>query len=166
MQSNVRDLEVLQRLDGGLLKWAHAMDVSVQEIRHALQHAQEWITSDQPAYWKQQTTLAERDLNAALDDLQQKQSTTRPGDRAPATEAKKRVATAKNRMAFCREKQLRCRHHRLQIESALNAATGPIGNMQQTLDTGIPRARSDLQQMLSVLQQYSQTKLPPVDPEP
>ncbi|WP_153557253.1 hypothetical protein [Roseimaritima sediminicola] len=157
MQSDVRDIDVLSRLLGGLAALSQGLHDTVQELRVTLAAVDHWIGVDAPAYWRQQTRAAQQDLNAALEHLQQQQSTTRPGDRPPATEAKKRVRLAKRRLQLCEDKQLACRRQRLRIEHVLQAMAGPLTEIDELAAGDLPRVQAELRSMIDVLQRYQQS---------
>lgn len=155
MQSDLRDIEVLSDLHRALANLTAQFDASEQEIRSSLQRAEPWIRAEMPAYWKQQQRLAERELTAALDDLQQKQSATRAGDRPAATEAKKRVAGAKKRLTLCDEKIQACRRHLVRLESAIDNMAGPLAQIHECVTAGLPRAMADLKGLIEIVEAYN-----------
>ena len=70
-----------------------------------VQRAEAHFSEDRPRYWKQQTHIAERELNEAKDNLAQKRAAARPGDRPPATEASRKVQKIERRLRDCELKQ-------------------------------------------------------------
>ncbi|QEG39506.1 hypothetical protein [Roseimaritima ulvae] len=154
MQSDVRDVDVLLDLLNGLARLGEGFEAAVEEIRAILSRVDEWIRVDRPAYWQQQLRLSEQALNSALDYLQQKRSTTRPGDRPPASEAQKRVAVAKQRVKLCQEKHQACRRHLLRLEGVINAMAGPLTEIDEAAGNDLPRAMAELKQLIKILDAY------------
>ncbi len=155
MQSHVRDLDALRQLRDGLLALSTGIDNATQDLRGSTHRADHWIRVEMPAYWKRQTHLAERELNAALDYLQQRQGSTRADDRQAATEAKQRVTRAEQRVEVCQQKQQACRRTLVKLETALQALAGPLAEMNEYVETGLPLARTELKQMIEVLAAYN-----------
>ncbi len=155
MQSDIRDVDVLLDLLNGLARLGEGFAATVEELRATLLRVDQWIRLDRPVYWKQQLRLAEQALNAALDSLQQKQSTTRPGERPPASEAQKRVALAKQRVKLCHEKTQACRRHLLRLEQVINELAGPLAEIDEIAGNDVPRAMAELKQLIKILDAYS-----------
>lgn len=155
MQSDVRDVDVLLELLNGVSRLGEGFKATVEEIRGTLSRVDQWIRIDRPAYWKQQLRLSEQALNSALDYLQQKQSTTRPGDRPPASEAQKRVAVAKQRVNRCQEKIQACQRHLLRLEQVINGMAGPLTEIDEYAANDLPRAMAELKQLIKILDAYS-----------
>lgn len=165
-QSDVRNLQVLRQLHGGLTHLSERMDVTAQDLRACLLAVDTWIRSDRPSYWKRQTRLAEQHLNEALDRLQQKQSTTMHAERPPATEEKKQVTLARARLNACRQRAQACRKYLPQIEDAIDDLAGPLAEINETVETEIPQAMRELMRMLEVLERYTQSTSKPAAGRP
>lgn len=164
--SDVRNIDSLQRLRGGLLLLADNWEKALQEIRISLHRAEQYFTQDVPRYWRHQTEQAERDLTESLDNLQQKQSAARAGDRVSAVEAQQRVNRAKARLSLCREKQRAAKSLAIEVRHQCEEMLGPLADMAEHSDNWLPAAADRLQALLEMLLRYTDASSLPQTPEP
>ncbi len=154
--SDVRSIESLIAFHGGLVKLGNNWDKVVQEIRVTIQRADEYFSQAQPAYWRRQTQIAERELTEARDSLSQKLASTRPADRPAATEAKKRVALAERRLRLCMEKQRDARAIALEISQQCDRLLGPLSDVAEHCEVILPQAAVHLQTLIDQLKAYAE----------
>ena len=96
-----------------------------------VQRADAHFSEDRPRYWKQQTHIAERELNEAKDNLAQKRAAARPGDRPPATEASRRVQKMEGRLRDCQLKQKQAKAWSIEISHQCDQLLGPLADVAE-----------------------------------
>jgi hypothetical protein len=127
----------------------------MQELRMMVQRAESYFANDRPAYWRQQTTLAERDLNEAKENLARKLAVARPGDRPAATEARQRVRKAQARLDQCQAKQREARKWALEIAQQCDGVLGPLADVVEHCEVLLPAAARELQTLIDQLRRYA-----------
>ena len=153
--SDVRNIDSLQRFREGILGLADSWEKTLQEIRLSVHRANQYFGDEVPRYWRHQTELAERELTEAKDDLQQKQSAARAGDRVSALEAQKRLSKAKQRLDRCRERVRTAKAVSIEIRQQCDEILGPLADMTEHSDNLLPAAAAKLGTLLDSLRRYS-----------
>ena len=111
---------------------------------------------------RQQSRVAERELTEAKDNLSQKQSAARPGDRPAATEAVKRVRLAEQRSRECEAKLRLAKTISIDIGQACDDLLGPLADVTEHCEVVLPTAARHLQSLIDQLRAYAeQSKQPP-----
>lgn len=154
--SNVRSIESLEAFHAGLIRLSNDWEKSLQEIRILIQRAEVYFSEDRPRYWQHQTRTAERQLNEAKDNLAQKQTATRPGDRAPATEASQRVHQIEQRLRGCQLKQKHAKSWSIKISHQCDQLLGPLADVAEHCELLLPAAANELRQMVTELRKYAE----------
>ncbi|MGI9474431.1 MAG: hypothetical protein ACR2NZ_23035 [Rubripirellula sp.] len=154
--SNVRNIESLEAFHGGMTRLSSDWEKTLQEVRMLVHRADSYFSQDRPAYWRQQTRLAERELNEAKDNLSQKRAAIRPGDRPPATEAVKRVRLAEQRVAECHEKQRRAKSWSIEISQQCDELLGPLADVVEHCELLLPAAAVELRGLIEQLRLYAE----------
>ncbi len=158
--SNVRDIECLATFKTDLVKLAASWDNTTQEIRTALHRINAYFHDDRPAYWRRETQLAERHLSEANDVLSRLTAEIRPGQAAPATEAKQRVAKAKLRLQLCQEKERLCKKWLIEMAQQCDDVLGPLADMSEHCQTILPDAARELGGLVDKLRAYAELASP------
>lgn len=153
--SDVRNIDSLQRLRGGVLGLSDSWQKTLQEIRISIHRADQYFTDEVPRYWRSQTERAERELTEAKDELQAKQSAARAEDRVSALEAQKRVARSKARLDLCRDRQRTSKALGIEIRHQCDEMLGPLADMNEHSDNLLPAAASRLSILLESLHKYA-----------
>ncbi len=154
--SNVRDIESLESFHGGLVRLAGEWDKTMQEFRIMIQRAETYFAHDRPAYWRKQTELAERELAECKETLSQKQAATRPGDRAPATEASQRVKKAERRLRECEAKQREAKKWAIEMSQQCDQILGPLADVVEHSEVLLPTAARELRTLIDQLRSYAE----------
>ena len=163
--SDVRNIDSIQRFREGILGLADSWEKTLQEIRLSVHRANQYFGDDVPRYWRHQTELAERELTEAKDNLQQKQSAARAGDRVSALEAQKRVSKAKKRLDLCRERVRAARAIAIEIRQQCDELLGPLADMTEHSDNLLPAAAAKLGTLLESLHRYADSSGLATSPE-
>jgi len=121
-----------------------------------VQRADAHFSEDRPRYWKQQTHIAERELNEAKDNLAQKRAAARPGDRPPATEASRRVQKMEGRLRDCQLKQKQAKAWSIEISHQCDQLLGPLADVAEHCELLLPAAANELRKMITELEKYAE----------
>lgn len=154
--SNVRSIESLAAFRSGMVKLSDNWDKTLQDLRVTIQRVEQYFSHDRPRYWKRQVQLAERELTEAKDNLSQKRAVARASDRVSATEAVQRVNKAKRRLTECREKQRKAKAVSLEMSQQCDALRGPLADVAEHCEVGLPKAALQLQQLVDHLRAYAE----------
>lgn len=154
--SNVRSIESLQAFHGGLVELSESWDQTLQEIRMLVQRADVYFSQERPTYWRNQTRLAERELNEAKDNLAQKRAAARASDRPAATEAVKRVRIAEQRLRDCEAKQRLAKTLSIEISKQCDDLLGPLADVIEHCEVLLPTAASELATLIDQLRTYAE----------
>ncbi len=121
-----------------------------------VQRADAHFSEDRPRYWKQQTHIAERELNEAKDNLAQKRAAARPGDRPPATEASRRVQKMEGRLRDCQLKQKQAKAWSIEISHQCDQLLGPLADVAEHCELLLPAAANELRKLITELEKYAE----------
>lgn len=154
--SDVRSIESLRLLRIAMAELTHDWDASLQQIRFAMHRIQEHFSSVMPAYWNQQTRIAEQKLTEALNNLSGQQGNSGEG-RAPAiSEAKQRVQRARRRLEVCESKRRAAANVAIHIERACQELLGPVAEVTAHVNTTLPSASAKLATLVGHLERYAE----------
>lgn len=128
----------------------------MQEIRMMIQRAEAYFTQDQPAYWRNQTQLAERELTEAKEILSQKRAAARASDRVPATEAAQRVKKAEKRLRECEAKQREAKQWSIEMGQQCDDVLGPLADVVEHCEVVLPTAARELRTLIDQLRVYAE----------
>ncbi|MGB7329264.1 MAG: hypothetical protein WBD31_30565 [Rubripirellula sp.] len=154
--SNVRSIESLQHFHDGLVRLSGDWDDTLQEVRMMVHRAEEYFSQDRPKYWRHQTELASRQLNESKDSLAMKRSAARAEDRPAATEAFARVQQCERRVRFCEAKVREAKAWSIQISQVCNEVLGPLADVAQHCEVGLPTAATELRGLIEQLKAYAE----------
>ncbi len=162
--SNVRNIDSLEMLHGQLIQLSSDWGNALQEVRVVVQRAESYFRHDRSAHWRRQLQLAEREWTEAKDNLARLQSATRAEDRAPATEATKRVRLAGQRARTCQAKVQLAKSVAIEIGQACDAVLGPLADIAQHCEVVLPTAARQLRILIEQLRNYAEQN--PTPPHP
>lgn len=153
--SNVTNIESIENLHRGLIKFSDELRSISEEIKAAVMKAEQAFGHDYPNYWRGQVQLAERTLNEARDQLAAKTSASREEDKPTATEEKKRVRNAETRLQLCNEKTRLAKHWANQVSRDCDQLLGPLSDVANHCDSTLQQAAVDLRQLIDQLRAYT-----------
>lgn len=153
--SNVRNIESLEALYGGMIHLASEWQKTIDEVRMLVHRAEECFAQDRPAYWRRQLQLAQRSRSEAQHELSIKQSAIRAEDRRPATEAVMRVRKADARVRLCEDKIRKAKAWSLEISRQCDELLGPLADVAQHCDVVLPTGASELRYLIEQLRLYT-----------
>ncbi len=159
--SNVRNIDSLAALHGGMIRLSSEWDKTLQELRVMVYRAREHFDQTMPTYWRHQQQLAERELTEAKDNLATKRAAIRPEDRPSATEAFARVQKAERRLRLCEDKRRQLRSWAIQVTKVCDDLAGPMADVNEHCETILPTAAAELARLIEQLRVYAEQANPP-----
>jgi len=153
--SDVRSIDSLRDLKASLVLFASDSDNSVQQIRSSLHRVAEHFSVTMPAYWKQQTRIAEQKLSESLDNLSNQRGSSSQSASPSASDAKQRVDLATRRLKLCEEKQRLAHTVAIQFGHIQHTLAGPIAEVAAQATDILPAAAIHLATLIDHLDQYT-----------
>ena len=153
--ADVRDVETLKEFDAFLGRFKDAMTNRNDEIRTEYARVTNWVNSEAPAYWRQETNKAEQRFAEARMALALCKAKVREEDHEACTDQQRQVDIWKRRLELCqiRNKQLKAVQQEWEqfVQESRNATSGGV----DLADTEVGQAKLDLQKTIDVLERYS-----------
>lgn len=154
--SDVRSIESLRLLRNAVGELSNDWTIALQQIKSSMHRTQEHFLTIMPAYWKQQTRIAEQKLAEAQDNLSRQHGTSASGQAPAVTEAKQRVQAAKRRLNLCEEKFRLASKIAIQFDYACQELAGPIAEVVAHASVTLPNAAGDLAVLTGHLDRYAE----------
>ena len=158
--SDVRSIESLARFHAGILKLSSDWEKVLQELRMAIQRAEQHYCHDRPRYWRNQIELAERELTEAKDNLSKKRAVDRDGKRPSAMEALQRVNKAKRRLDYSRDKAKQAKMIAIEMSQECDKILGPLADVTEHSEVVLPAAAVELKGIIEKLRLYAEQSEP------
>jgi phage shock protein A len=153
--ADVRKIEALESFRGSLVNYSADLNRTAEELKALVRRIEQFYESEQPAYWKHERHLAERELTEARDTLSRLRAAIRPEDRPAATEAAKRVKTCEARLRLCDQRIGLCRQWKINIKQKVDELLGPISDLVQHGEVLLPSAAVELNSLIDQLRRYT-----------
>lgn len=128
----------------------NALVAAELEIRRML----DWLEKDQIAYWKAEIRRREEKVNEAATALHRKRITAAFGNVAADSEEILMLRRAQAKLAQAEEKLKEVKQWYITVEQAIQEYRGPVQQLNNLLDSGVPRALSSLDRMTDVIESY------------
>jgi hypothetical protein len=133
-----------------------AVTLLTLEVRRAV----DWLENDRRRYWPEQARKAAQKLTVARNELERCQLKYGSEETPSCYEQKKAVERAKRRLRLCEEKIRVVKRWIQTVRRELNEFEGQIAQMNDTLDSDVPRAIATLERMLTALEKYAASSAP------
>lgn len=161
-QSDVRSIDSLADLHRAVIHLSEKLMQQGHQLSGIANRVDQHFSQEVPAYWRSQLRKSEQELSEALDRLSRKQATIRPGNPVPATEEKKQVAYWKSRVRLCHQKVSRARNVAVEIQQECEKMKGPLADLMELSEVGLPTAATRLAGLIERLQAYQNNAGPDV----
>lgn len=158
--AQVRSVDAIEAFRGALARFEQRAQDALEALSGETRRADDWLRDDRPAYWKEQTRLADEAVQQAKIDLNRCLMYPVADERPSCREERANLKQAQTRSDYCREKTERVKHWKRQLHHELFEYEGRIGHLRRMLETDLPRARIRLQQIVRRLDAY-QIERPP-----
>lgn len=154
--ANVRSIESLEELHRAVDRLSQRLLLQGYQLQAFVNRVDQHFAQDYPGYWRQQLRSAEQSYAEARDRLGRKQFSLRPGEHHSATEEKKQVVRWKNRIRLCQQRCERSRTLAVEIEQACEKFKGPIAELVELAEVGLPAAAVGLTGLIARLRKYQE----------
>ncbi len=158
--SQVQSVEAVDAFRSALAKFELRSQSALEALTAELRRAIAWIEYDCPAYWKQQTKLAEDQVHQLKLDLERCLIFPVAGERPSCREERSVLKKGQQRLEHCCAQSERVKHWKRNLQHELFEYQGRVGELQRMLETDLPAARVTLQQIVRRLDEY-QIERPP-----
>lgn len=165
-RAHVENLEALMRVRTAIIKfWETAADaLSTAEMESS--RGLGWITEDLPAQWQAELRRRELKVTQAQAELDRARMAIVRGEPPACTDQKVALAKAKRRRDEAEEKLKLTKRWALTLEDEVRDYRLPTQQLTDFLAGEMPRAVAEIDRMLTALEGYVQTPLPPEEPKP
>ncbi len=158
--AQVRSVDAIEAFRGALARFEQRAQDALEALSGETRRAADWLQHDRPAYWKEQTRLADDAVQQAKIDVQHCLMYPVADERPACREERANLRRAQTRSDYCREKNELVKHWKRQFHHELFEYEGRIGHLRRMLETELPQARTRLQQIVRRLDAY-QIERPP-----
>ncbi|MBN1851171.1 MAG: hypothetical protein JW829_00545 [Pirellulales bacterium] len=155
---HVHSQAAIEEFRAALLLFSSQCQDAVDGLNAEVRRFADWIEHDRPAYWKEQTRLAERGVHDAKLALERCLISGIAGERPACREERAALHQAQLRLASCRAHIERVRHWRQQLHHEQSELTGRLGQLGQLIEWNIPQAAATLARILDRLDAYIATQ--------
>jgi hypothetical protein len=128
----------------------NALVAAELEIRRML----DWLEKDQVAYWKAEIRRREEKVNEAQTALHRKRITAAFGNIAADSEEILMLRRAQAKLAQAEEKLKLVKQWYITVEQEVQEYRGPVQQLSNLLDSGVPLALTSLDRMTDVIESY------------
>ncbi|MEE3370333.1 MAG: hypothetical protein VX346_13430 [Planctomycetota bacterium] len=156
-RAQITSFDALTAFRGGILEFDEASQAALESMALEVRKAVDWIEHDRAPYWPAQVRQASDALVQARADLARCEVATRPDERNPCTEQKKRLAICKQRLRYCERKVEAVKHWRRILNHECTEFMGRVNKLSGFLETELPRAVATLERLLRALEDYTQS---------
>ena len=158
--ANIRSIDALQSMRAAILNFLKEAEQSLAEVDAESQRVADWITHQQPSYWKLEKRKREKEVAQAKDDLRRVQLSI--SDHKPsAVEQKKALKKAQNRLEESRQKIEAVKRWGRAFQQAQHEYRGQIQQLMSAVDGDLPRSVSMLEKMIENIDAYLAVAPPP-----
>jgi len=158
--AQVHSVAAIELFRTQLAKYEQQVQSALETLTSELQRATEWLQHDRPSFWKQQTKQAEDGVHQAKLDLERCLIFPIAGEQPACREEKAVLKKAQLRLEYCREKSERVRHWNRHMQHEMFEYEGRVGQLRRILETELPAARAQLQQIVRRLDAYQIEQAP------
>ncbi|MCA9232709.1 MAG: hypothetical protein KDA57_18815 [Planctomycetales bacterium] len=160
--ARVESVAAIERFRGALARYEQRVEDALETLSGELRRALDWLEHERPAYWKEQTRLADDAIHQARQDLDRCLMFPVADERPACREEKANLKRAQLRLEFCREKSERVKHWNRQLQHEMFEYEGRIGQLRRMLETELPAAKAKLQQIVRRVDAYQIERSPEV----
>lgn len=134
----------------------NALVAAELEIRRML----DWLEKDQVAYWKAEIRRREEKVNEAQTALHRKRITAAFGNVAADSEEILMLRRAQAKLEQAELKLKEVKQWFITVEQAVQEYRGPVQQLGNILDSGVPKALASLDRMTDTIEGYLQVAAP------
>lgn len=158
--AHVHSIEAIEHFRAALARFEQRAQDALETLGAELRRATDWVEHDRPAYWREQTRLANDKVHQAKIDLERCLMLPVADERPSCREERGKLKKAQQRVDYCHDKSDRVRHWNRQLQHELFEYEGRVGHLKRLVEVEIPAAQAKLKQILRRLEGYQIERAP------
>jgi len=152
--AHVTSTTAVERVRVALRQFDDEARVALTGLDLAVRRVTEWLTHDQPSYWKRQILKSWEQLAEARAAFERCRAVTVAGHRASCQDEKEAVARAKKRVEFCEAQAEVVRGWSRTFQHEVFEFERRVRELHRCLDGDIPRAIRLVEKLTESLEAY------------
>lgn len=163
-KANVKSIDVLREFRGVLLVFQNRVLDSLSDMQQQIFQALDYVENDRPRHWRQQVLDAFdsiSEMRVAYEQAKMRKETA--GIRASMIEEKTAIRNAKEHLQTCQQKVEVVRQAGITLHHETDEFMGRMSQLQQLVETEIPKMCGLLSRMLDALEKYAEIEAGKVD---
>jgi len=153
---NVRSIAALTDFRAAFATLGEAAQRSLDEADMEIRRALQWITVEQPAFWKSEHQRAMDQVTERRNELEQCQNRTLDGQRPACYQERKALEAAKQRVRYVHEKIEVVQKWGRTLQQEVSEYQVQVAKFRGMLEGEVPRSLALLGRMVAALESYAQ----------
>ncbi len=158
--ANVQSIQALADLRAALANFAALATKTLDECDLELRRAMQWVTQEQPLYWRREVQKSLDAVAFARNDLERAQQATFEGQRPTCFQQKKALEAAKTRLRRAEEKVDLVRQAASKIQKQSSEYASRMSQVKDLLTADVPVAMAMLGRLVEALEGYAAIEAP------
>lgn len=158
--ANVESIQALSDFRAAVANFAEAANKLLDESDMELRRAAQWVTQDQPLYWRREVQKAIDAVALARNELERAQQALLDGQRPTCFQQKKALEAARQRQRRAEEKLEVTRQCAGRIQKHASEYASRMSQFRELLAADVPRAMALLGRMVQSLEAYASIEAP------
>ena len=154
--AKIHDVAALVDFQACLGRLREDLATRCDDVRLQFQRVSEWLNGEASTYWRTARQRAEQRFAEARDALALCRAKVREDDYEGCSEQQKQLEKAKARLSLCETRIQQLKKCQLEWEQFSLQALPRVAEATDLVETQIPRARTELSKILTILEQYQQ----------
>lgn len=152
--ARIEDVDALVEFNAYLARFREELMTTCDGISIEFQRVHRQLFQDAVVYWRTEMRKSEQRLAEAREALMMCRAKVRPDDYEACSEQQKQFDKAKARLRLCEEKLKHLKACQMEWEQFANQALPRLAEAVDLTETGIPRAKAGLSQILDLIEKY------------
>jgi hypothetical protein len=159
---NVQSIPALSDFRAALATFGETVNRVLDECDLEVRRTVQWVTHDQPAFWRNAVRRAMDDVAFARNELNRAEQAIFDGQRPTCYQQKKALEAAKQRLRRAEEKLEVVRRHAGTIRKETGEYSVRMAQLRDVMCTRIPVAMALMGRMIEALEAYTALEAPEV----
>jgi hypothetical protein len=164
MPANVRSVAAIADFRAALTTFGDTAKRALDEVDMELGRAIEWVSDEQPAYWKGQVQVALDEVADRRNELDQCERRAYDGQRPSCYQERKALEAAKRHVRHCEDKIDVVRRWSRTVQQEVSEYHADVSKFRALLDGDLPKSLALLDRMVSALEAYAAIPVVPATP--
>ncbi|QDU81484.1 hypothetical protein Pla110_32260 [Polystyrenella longa] len=153
--AKVHSFEAIKRFHGSLIIFAEEATGSLGSLHQEIVRIMQWLTHEQPSYWKKQIQKGFEEVAAAKAALSRAKMKNFDGNPASCIEEKKALQKAKWALDHAQKQIDVVRHWGIKMQQESDEYRGRLARLETMVNLEIPRMLALLENMVTALEAYA-----------